>query len=69
MNNTNSAEAVTEIEVFYRGLALAGLLAGGLEKPEDCPELAKDLAKRMLEDSTAESGLAAVKPKRRYNRK
>lgn len=56
-----------EIEVFYRGLALAGLLAGGLEKPEDCPELAKDLASRMMEDSP-KAGIVAVKP-RKYNRK
>ena len=69
MNNTSANETVTEIEVFYRGLALAGLLAGGLEKPEDCPDLTKDLAKRMLEDSEPEVGLAAVKPKRKYNRK
>ena len=68
MNATNSSEAVTEIEVLYRAAALMGLLAGGLEDPQSTPELAKDLARRMMDDST-ESGLAAIKPKRKYNRK
>ena len=68
MKATNSSEAVTEIEVFYRGLAMLGMLMQGCEY-EAVPELAKDLARRMLEDSTEESGLAAVKPKRKYNRK
>jgi hypothetical protein len=60
---------VTEIEVLYRAAALMGLLAGGLEDPQNTPELAKDLARRMMDDSTEEIGLAAVKPKRKYNRK
>lgn len=62
-------QRVSEVEIFYRGLALAGLLAGGLERVEDCPELAKDLAKRMLEDPPSNLGITAIKPKRKYNRK
>ena len=63
-----SSNDVTEIEVFYRGLAMLGLLMQGCEY-ENVPDFAKDLAKRMLEDSSDEIGLAAVKPKRKYNRK
>lgn len=58
---------VTEIEVLYRAAALMGLLAGGGEL-DVVPDLAKDLARRMMDDST-EGGLAAIKPKRKYNRK
>lgn len=61
-------ETVTEIEVFYRGLAMLGLIMLG-EEHDELPTLAKDLARRMLEDSSDEVGLAAVKPKRKYNRK
>ena len=64
-----TSETVTEIEVFYRGMALIGLLSGGFPNNEELPEVAKDLARRMLEDSSDEGGLAAVKPKRKYNRK
>lgn len=64
-----TSETVTEIEVLYRAAALMGLLAGGLERVEDTPELAKSLASRMMEDSSDELGLAAIKPKRKYNRK
>lgn len=65
MNDTND---VTEIEVFYRGMAMIGLLMQGVNQ-DDIPTLAKNLAERMLEDSPEELGLAAIKPKRRYNRK
>ena len=60
---------VTEIEVLYRAAALMGLLSGGFPNNEDLPDVAKDLARRMMDDSTEETGLAAVKPKRKYNRK
>ena len=63
MNATNSSEAVTETEVFYRGMAMVGLLMRG-EMEDDIPSLAKSLARRMMEDSTSEGGLAAIKPKR-----
>ena len=63
MNATNSSEAVTEIEVFYRGLAMMGLVVQGWDL-EAVPDLAKSLARRMMEDSTEEGGLAAIKPKR-----
>ena len=63
MNATNSSEAVTETEVFYRGMAMVGLLMRG-EMEYDIPSLAKSLARRMMEDSTDEGGLAAIKPKR-----
>ena len=69
MAATDTNETVTEIEVFYRGMALIGLLSGGFPNNEELPEVAKDLARRMLEDSSDEGGLAAVKPKRKYNRK
>ena len=69
MNATNNNEAVTEIEVFYRGMAMLGMLQCGGWSHEEIPDLAKDMARRMMEDSTAEVGLAAVKPKRKYNRK
>ena len=62
MNATNSSEAVTEIEVLYRAAALMGLLAGGCEL-DAAPDLAKNLAGRMMIDSN-EGGLAAIKPKR-----
>lgn len=62
-----SSNDVTEIEVFYRGLAMLGMLMQGCEY-ENVPDLAKDLARRMMDDST-EGGLAAVKPKRKYSRK
>ena len=68
MNNTSANETVTEIEVFYRGLAMMGLVVQGWDL-EVVPELAKSLASRMMEDSEPEVGLAAVKPKRKYNRK
>ena len=68
MNATNSSEAVTETEVFYRGMAMVGLIMRG-EEDDDIPTLAKSLANRMMEDSEPEVGLAAVKPKRKYNRK
>jgi hypothetical protein len=61
MNNTN------EIEVFYRGMALIGLLASGFPNNEELPEVAKDLASRMMEDSP-KAGIVAIKP-RKYNRK
>jgi hypothetical protein len=64
MNAINSNEAVTETEVFYRGMALVGFLCNGDYSTEAIPELAKDLARRMMEDSTDEGGLAAIKPKR-----
>lgn len=64
MNATNSSETVTETEVFYRGMALIGLLSGGFPNNEELPEVAKSLARRMMEDSTEEGGLAAIKPKR-----
>lgn len=63
MNATNSSEAVTETEVFYRGMAMVGLIMRG-EVEDDIPALAKSLARRMMEDSTEEGGLAAIKPKR-----
>ena len=63
MNATNSSEAVTETEVFYRGLAMMGLVVQGWDL-EAVPDLAKSLARRMMEDSTSEGGLAAIKPKR-----
>lgn len=68
MNNTSANETVTEIEVFYRGMAMIGLIMRG-EEDDDIPTLAKSLANRMMEDSEPEVGLAAVKPKRKYNRK
>ena len=64
MNATNSSEAVTETEVFYRGMAMLGMLQCGGWTHEEIPELAKSLARRMMEDSTDEGGLAAIKPKR-----
>lgn len=69
MAATDTSETVTEIEVFYRGMALVGLLSGGYPNNEELPELAKDVARRMMEDSSGELGLAAIKPKRKYNRK
>ena len=52
-----------EIEVFYRGMALIGLLSGGFPNNEDLPDVAKDLASRMMEDSP-KTGIVAVKPRR-----
>lgn len=69
MTATNNSNDVTETEVFYRGMALIGLLSGGFPNNEELPEVAKDLARRMMDDSTEEVGLAAIKPKRKYNRK
>lgn len=69
MTATNNSNDVTEIEVFYRGMALVGLLAGGYPNNEEIASVAKDLASRMMDDSTEEVGLAAIKPKRKYNRK
>ena len=69
MNNTSANETVTEIEVFYRGMAMLGMLQCGGWTHEEIPALAKELASRMMEDSEPEVGLAAVKPKRKYNRK
>ena len=63
-----TSETVTEIEVLYRAAALMGLLAGGCEL-DVVPDLAKNVASRMMEDSSDELGLAAIKPKRKYNRK
>ena len=65
MSNSND---ITEIEIFYRGMAMVGLLTGGWDL-EAVPDLAKNLASRMMEDSSDELGLAAIKPKRKYNRK
>ena len=59
----DTSETVTEIEVFYRGLAMMGLVVQGWDL-EAVPDLAKSLARRMMEDSTSEGGLAAIKPKR-----
>ena len=59
----DTSETVTEIEVFYRGLAMMGLVVQGWDL-EAVPDLAKSLARRMMEDSTEEGGLAAIKPKR-----
>ena len=59
----DTSETVTEIEVFYRGLAMMGLVVQGWDL-EAVPDLAKSLARRMMEDSTDEGGLAAIKPKR-----
>ena len=56
MNETN------EIEVFYRGLAMLGMLMQGCDY-ENVPDLAKDLASRMMED-LPKSGIVAVKPRR-----
>ena len=64
MNNTSANETVTEIEVFYRGMAMLGMLQCGGWTHEEIPALAKELASRMMEDSTEEGGLAAIKPKR-----
>ena len=55
-----------EIEVFYRGLAMLGMLMQGCDY-ESVPDLAKDLASRMMEDSP-KAGIVAAKP-RKYNRK
>lgn len=55
-----------EIEVFYRGLAMLGMLMQGCDY-ENVPDLAKDLASRMMEDSPTK-GIVAVK-QRKYNRK
>lgn len=55
-----------EIEIFYRGLAMLGMLMQGCEY-ENIPDLAKDLASRMMENSPR-SGIVAVKP-RKYSRK
>lgn len=55
-----------EVEIFYRGLAMLGMIIIG-EEHSDIPTLAKDLASRMMEDSPAK-GITAVKP-RKYNRK
>jgi hypothetical protein len=57
---------VKEIEVFYRGLAMLGMVIVG-EEHEEIPELAKALASRMMEDSPAK-GIVAAKP-RKYTRK
>lgn len=58
---------VNEIEVFYRGLAMVGLLMSGKWNETQVPLLAKDLASRMMEDSPAK-GIVAAKP-RKYTRK
>lgn len=55
-----------EVEVFYRGLAMLGMLMQGCDY-ENVPDLAKDLASRMMDDSP-KTGIVAVKP-RRQNRK
>lgn len=68
MAATDTSETSTEIEVFYRGLAMLGLIIRG-EEDDEVPALAKSMASRMMEDSEPETGLAAVKPKRKYNRK
>ena len=56
MNETN------EIEIFYRGMAMLGMVIVG-EEHSDIPTLAKDLASRMMEDSP-KTGIVAVKPRR-----
>lgn len=56
-----------EVEVFYRGLAMLGILQCGGYTHDEVPELAKDLARRMMEDPPTR-GIVAVKP-RKPNRK
>lgn len=57
----------SEIEVFYRGMAMVGLLMSGKWEETQIPLLAKDLASRMMDDSP-KAGIVAAKP-RKYNRK
>jgi hypothetical protein len=59
-------QKLNEIEVFYRGMAMVGLIIQGVEE-EDIPDIAKSLASRMMEDSPTK-GIVAVKP-RKYTRK
>lgn len=55
-----------EIEVFYRGMAMLGLVIQGVDE-EDIPEIAKRLANHMMDNPKA-AGIVAVKPKK-YTRK
>lgn len=59
-----------EVEIFYRGLAMAGLLAGGWEDEASIVEVSKSLARKMMTDPK-EDGIAAITPtpRRKYARK
>jgi hypothetical protein len=56
------------LEWLYRGFALTGFLINGDYSMEEIPALTKDLAKAMMTEPE-ESGIMAIKPKKKYVRK
>lgn len=58
-----------EVEIFYRGLAMVGLLAGGWEDEASIVESSKNIARKMM--ALDEMGIAAITPtpRRKYSRK
>jgi hypothetical protein len=56
------------LEWLYRGLAMTGLLMNGDYSIEEIPTLSTDLARAMMSE-TEESGIMAIKPKKKYVRK
>lgn len=56
------------LEAVYAGLAMVGFLMNGDYSPEEIPARSKAMAKAMMEEETADGGIATIK-KRKYVRK
>jgi hypothetical protein len=57
------------LEALYAGFAMAGYLMNGDYSPEEIPNLAKKMAKSMMEDELEDDGGIARIKKRKYVRK
>jgi hypothetical protein len=57
------------LEALYAGFAMAGYLMNGDYSPEEIPNLAKKMAKSMMEEELDDDGGIARIKKRKYVRK
>ncbi len=57
------------LEALYAGFAMAGYLMNGDYSPEEIPNLAKKMAKSMMEEELEDDGGIARIKKRKYVRK
>lgn len=57
------------LEALYAGFAMVGYLINGDYSPEEIPDLAKRMARAMVENGENEGGIVGIKPRRKAERK